>query len=173
MDAAIFKTLGETAGLAGLAIGMILLLYREIVRKNVFPALSKRDAYRLLRAIAILSWSLAIVGVLCWAWSTSIDRRTKDPARAANSVGQPEDAPVIAGTIVDQLTNVGIADATVTVDGESSSSTSDDMGNFRIILPANHSGSVRLLVTKAGYQKVDQSVNPPTHDLILQLRLEK
>lgn len=71
MDAAIFKTLGETAGLAGLAIGMILLLYREIVRKNVFPALSKRDAYRLLRAIAVLSWSVAIVGILSWVPASS------------------------------------------------------------------------------------------------------
>jgi hypothetical protein len=78
MDAGTFKTLGETAGLAGLAVGLILLLSREIVRKNVFPALSKRDAYRLLRAIAVLSWSVAIVGIASWVWSTSIERRRQD-----------------------------------------------------------------------------------------------
>src|SRR5258708_11061824 len=108
MDAGIFKTLGATAGLAGLAIGLILLLYREIVRKNVFPALSKRDAYRLLRAIAVLSWSVAIVGIVSWVWSTSIDRRRQDASRVANSATQPEGAPVIAGTIVDQVTNLAI-----------------------------------------------------------------
>jgi Carboxypeptidase regulatory-like domain len=173
MDAAILKTLGETAGLAGLAIGMILLLYREIVRKNVFPTLSKRDAYRLFRAIAVLSWSVAIVGILSWVWSTSIERRNQHASQVTNSTTRQEDAPVVAGTIVDQVTNSAIGEATVAVEGESSTSTSDDTGNFRIVLPAKYSGRVRLLVTKSGYQKVDQSVTPPTHDLILQMRPEK
>ena len=173
MDAGIFKTLGETAGLAGLAVGLILLLYREIVRKNVFPALSKRDAYRLLRAIAVLSWSVAIVGIASWVWSTSIERRRQDVSRVTSSATQPEGETVVAGTIVDQVTNVAIGEATVAVDGENSTSTSDDTGNFRIVLPAKHTGRVRLLVTKTGYQKVDQSVTAPTHDLILQMRPEK
>jgi Carboxypeptidase regulatory-like domain len=173
MEAGIFKTLGETAGLAGLSIGLILLLYREIVRKNVFPALSKRDAYRLFRVIAVLSWSVAIVGIVSWVWSASIERRRLDASQVANSATQPEGEPVVAGTIVDQVTNSAIGEATVAVDGESSTSTSDDTGNFRIVLPAKHSGRVRLLVTKVGYQKVDQSVTPPTHDLILQMRPEK
>jgi hypothetical protein len=173
MDAGIFKTLGETAGLAGLAIGLILLLYREIVRKNVFSALSQRDAYRLLRVLAVLSWSVAIIGIASWAWSTSIERQRQDALQVANSATQPEGAPVVAGTIVDQVTNLAIREATVAVDGESSTSTSDDTGNFRIVLTAKHSGRVRLLITKIGYQKVDQSVTPPTHDLILQMRPEK
>ena len=173
MDTAIFKALGETAGLAGLAIGMILLLYRDIVRKNVFPALGKRDAYRLLRAIAVLSWSVAIVGILSWVWSTSIELRRPDASQVANSATQPESAPVVGGTIVDQVTNLAIGEATVAVDGETSTSTSDDTGNFRIVLRAKHSGRVRLLVTKIGYQKVDQSVTAPTHNLILQMRPEK
>jgi|SRR5580692_7546197 hypothetical protein len=173
MNVGIFKTLGEAAGLAGLAIGLILLLYREIVRKNVFPALNKRDAYRLLRAIAVLSWSVAIVGIVSWVWSTSIERRRQDAPQVANSANQPEGELVVAGTVVDQVTNLAIGEATVVVDGESSTSTSDDNGNFRIVLPANHSGRVRLLVTKTGYQKVNQSVTPSTHDLILQMRPEK
>lgn len=173
MDAGIFKTLGETAGLAGFAIGLILLLYREIVRKNVFPTLSKRDAYRLLRAIAVLSWSVAILGIVSWVWSSSIERRRLDASQVANSATQPEGEPVVAGTIVDQVTNLAIGEATVAIDGESSTSTSDDTGNFRLVLPAKHGGRVRLLVTKDGYQKVDQSVTPPTHDLILQMRPEK
>ena len=135
----------------------------------MFPALSKRDAYRLLRVIAVLLWSLAVVGIVSWVWSTSIERRRQD-SQVASSATQPEGEPVVAGTIVDQVTNLAIAEATVSVDGESLTSTSDDTGNFRIVIPAKHSGRVRLLVTKIGYQKVDQSVTPPTHDLILQMR---
>jgi hypothetical protein len=168
MDVQIFRTLGGIAGLAGLAIGMILLLYREIVRKNVFPALTKRDAYRLLRNIAILSWSIAMFGILCWVWSTAILHRNQ-PAPASIAAA-PEEALVVAGTVVDQSTNMGIGQATIVIDGQSSSFISEDTGNFRIVLPGTNRDPVRLSVTKNGYFKIDQSVTPPTHALILQMR---
>ena len=168
MDVQVFRTLGGIAGLAGLAIGMILVLYREIVRKNVFPTLTKRDAYRLLRNIAILSWSIAMFGILCWVWSTAnLHRNQSAPAAAAAA---PEEAVVVAGTVVDQSTNMGIGQATIVIDGQSSSFISEDTGNFRIVLPGTNRDPVRLSVTKDGYYKIDQSVTPPTHDLILQMR---
>jgi hypothetical protein len=167
MDVQIFRTLGGIAGLAGLSIGMILLLYREIIRKNVFPALTKRDAYRLLRNIAILSWSIAMFGILCWAWSTASLHKNRPATGIASA---PEEALVVAGTVVDQSTNMGIGQATIVIDGHSFSFTSDDTGNFRIVLPGANRDPVRLSVTKSGYFKIDQSVTPPTHDLILQMR---
>ncbi|WP_353064587.1 hypothetical protein RBB77_02320 [Tunturibacter psychrotolerans] len=168
MEVQIFRTLGGIAGLAGLAIGMILFLYREILRKNVFPTLTKRDAYRLLRNIAILSWSIAMFGILGWAWSTAILHRSQ-PAPDGVAAA-PDEALVIAGTVVDQSTNMGIGQATIVIDGQSSSFTSEDTGNFRIALPGINRDPVRLSVTKNGYFKVDQSVIPPTHALILQMR---
>jgi hypothetical protein len=166
MDVEIFRTLGGIAGLAGLAVGMILLLYREIIRKNVFPALTKRDAYRLLRNIAVLSWSIAMFGILCWVWSTANLHRNQ-PSTA--SVGAtPEEPLVVAGTVVDQSTNMGIGQATIMINGQSSSS--EDTGNFRIVLPGTNRDPIRLSVTKDGYFKIDQSVIPPTHALILQMR---
>ena len=168
MDVQIFRTLGGIAGLAGLAIGMILFLYREIVRKNVFPTLTKRDSYRLLRNIAILSWSIAMFGILGWLWSTAILHRGEH--EPASVVAAPDEALVIAGTVVDQSTNMGIGQAIIVIDGQSSNFTSDDIGNFRIALPGTNRDLVRLSVTKKGYFNVDQSVIPPTHDLILPMR---
>jgi hypothetical protein len=169
MDAQILRTLGGIAGLAGLAIGMILLLYREIIRKNIFPTLTRTDSYRLLRIIAVLSWSVAMFGILCWVWSTAILHRNQaQPTVAAAAPAAPVEAPVVAGTVVDQATNLGIGQATVTVDGQTS--TSEDSGNFRIVLPANAPDRVRLTVTRSGYLETDQSVAPPTHDLIVQMR---
>jgi hypothetical protein len=168
MDVQVFRTLGGIAGLAGLAIGMILLLYREIVRKNVFPTLTKRDAYRLLRNIAVLSWSIAMFGILSWVWSTAILHRNQPaPAVVASA---PEEQMVVAGTVVDESTNLGIGQATIMIDGQSSRSVSDDSGNFRIVLPGTNRDPVRLSVTKDGYSKIDQSVTPPSHALILQMR---
>jgi hypothetical protein len=168
MDVQVFRTLGGIAGLAGLAIGMILLLYREIVRKSIFPSLTRRDAYRLLRNIAILAWSVAMFGILCWVWSTAIVHRNQ-PAPAVVAAA-PEEEMVVAGTVVDESTDMGIGQAMIVVDGQSSSSVSDDSGNFRIVLSGTNRDPVRLSVTKDGYSRIDQSVVPPTHSLILQMR---
>ena len=167
MDAQLLRIFGGIAGLAGLAIGMILLLYREIVRKNIFPTLTRSDAYRLLRTIAILSWSIAMFGILCWVWSTVVLNRGK-PAPTPASTSAITEPPVVAGTVVDQSTNIGIGQATITIGGQTS--TSEDSGNFRVVLPAPVPDRVRLSVTRSGYFESDQSVVPPTHDLILQMR---
>jgi hypothetical protein len=172
MDAQVLRTVGGVAGLAGLAIGMILLLYREIVRKNVFPMLSKRDGYRLLRTITVLSWSLAMFGILCWAWSNTVLHRNQSTITSSISETQldPAPNPVIAGTVVDMVTNEGIGQATLTIAEQGVSATSDDTGNFRLVLSHSRGERVRLLVTKNGYSKLDRTVAPPTHDLILQMR---
>jgi hypothetical protein len=165
MDGQIFQILGGVAGLAGLAVGLILFIYREILSKSILPQLSKRDAYRLLRNIAFLSWSIAMVGIFCWAWSAKIPQ----PSLPAAAVSSPEEDLVVAGTIVDRDTNSGLGQAKIAIVGESSSITSEDTGNFRIVLPVKHGGRVRLTVTKIGYLDVDQSVMPPAHDVVLQM----
>lgn len=163
MDAQILRIVGSVAGLAGLAVGMILQLYREIVRKNVFPMLTRTDAYKLLRTIAVLAWSVAMFGIFCWVWPNAILRHN-EPQSAA----PPVEPPVVAGTVVDQATNAGIGHATITINGQTY--LSEDSGNFRIVLPGTVNDRVRLSVTSSGYFEVDQSVVPPTHDLILQMR---
>jgi hypothetical protein len=168
MDAQILRILGGIAGLAGLAVGMILLLYREIVRKNIFPRLTQADAYRLLRTVTVLSWSVAMFGILCWVWSEEILHRGKATLTVPPST--PPELMIVAGTVVDQSTNLGIGRATITVDGQSS--TTEDSGNFRIVLPATVHDRVHVSVTRAGYVEADQSVVPPTHDLIVQMRAE-
>jgi hypothetical protein len=46
-----------------LAIGIFFLLFREIIRKSIFPTLKKDDAYRLLRLISLLIWAVAVIGI--------------------------------------------------------------------------------------------------------------
>src|SRR5450432_810659 len=116
MEADILRVVGGVAGLAGLAVGMILLLYREILTKSVFPTLAKKDAYRLLRSIALLSWSVAMCGIVAWAWSTALLHR--DQHNDAGSAAADSTAPlVVAGTVVDQATNLGIGNATIHIEG--------------------------------------------------------
>jgi hypothetical protein len=78
MDAGLLKTLGEVLGMGGLALGVFFLLFREVIRKAIFPTLKKDDAYRLLRLISVLIWSVAVIGIAAWIWG---DRKA-----AANSI---------------------------------------------------------------------------------------
>jgi len=94
MDAGLLKTLGEILGIGGVALGVFFLLFREIIRKSIFPTLKKDDAYRLLRLISILIWSVAVIGVAAWFWG---DR--KAVAGSVSTTG-PQ-SPVVQGTTGD------------------------------------------------------------------------
>ena len=60
---------GQIAGIGGIAFGVVLVLYRDIIRKKIFSRLGDVYSYRLLRLITILVWSLAVVGLAAWFWS--------------------------------------------------------------------------------------------------------
>lgn len=68
MNAEFFKTLGQVAGIGGVALGVFLVLFREIIRKSIFPQLKKDDAYQLLRLITILVFIVAITGIAAWVF---------------------------------------------------------------------------------------------------------
>lgn len=67
MEPELFNTLGKIAGIAGIALGVLLLIFREIIRKSIFPTLKKDDAYRLLRLITISVWTVGLAGIAAWA----------------------------------------------------------------------------------------------------------
>ena len=68
MEAEILKIVGQIAGIGGLALGVLLIVFRDIVRKKIFPKLPPAEAYRLLRLITVAVWSVAIVGILAWVY---------------------------------------------------------------------------------------------------------
>ena len=69
MDAELLKAVGQIAGIGGLALGVFLLLFRDIIRKTIFPQLTRRDGYRLLRLTAVLVFLIAALGLLAWVWT--------------------------------------------------------------------------------------------------------
>jgi nitrate reductase gamma subunit len=62
----LIKIVGQVAGIGGIALGVFLLLFRDIIQKSIFPTLKKDDAYRLLRLISLLIWLVAIAGIVAW-----------------------------------------------------------------------------------------------------------
>ncbi|GLR44025.1 hypothetical protein [Mesorhizobium amorphae] len=70
MDAAVLQAVGQVAGIGGLALGVFLLLFREIIRKKIFPMLPPAQAYRLLRLITGAVWSIALAGIAAWVYTS-------------------------------------------------------------------------------------------------------
>lgn len=99
MDIEILKTVGQIAGIGGLSIGMFFLLFKELIRKNIFPKLEKAHAYKLIRLFSILIWSAAIAGLICWFL---LEYKEKDGRK--NAINQTANtthganSPVVIGT---------------------------------------------------------------------------
>src|SRR4051794_32659043 len=92
MDAQLLKTVGQVAGIGGLALGVFLILFRDIIRKNIFPKLPAAEAYRLLRLITGAVWSVAVVGILAWVY---VETR---PVAAAAGPSATVNGPGVANT---------------------------------------------------------------------------
>lgn len=68
MDAELLKIVSQVAGIGGIALGVLLLIFRDVIRKKIFPMLTKEQAYKLLRFVLVLAWLAALAGIVAWAW---------------------------------------------------------------------------------------------------------
>lgn len=87
---ATLKVLGQVAGIGGLALGVLLLIFREVVRKNIFPNLAQAQAYRLIRLLVTFTFITAIAGIAAWVF---IQRQQGQVPIAAFPTATPQ--PVI------------------------------------------------------------------------------
>ena len=78
MDATVLKAVGQVAGIGGLALGVFLLIFREIIRKKIFPMLPPKEAYRLLRLITGAVWSVALAGIAAWVYVSQASAKVAD-----------------------------------------------------------------------------------------------
>jgi len=66
MEIEILKIVAQVAGIGGISLGVLLIIFRDVIRKNIFSSLTKNDSYKTIRLILVLVWSIAILGVLGW-----------------------------------------------------------------------------------------------------------
>ena len=101
-DTGIIKVVAQVAGIGGIALGVLLLVYRDIIGRKIFPQLSREDAYSLLRLMVILVWSIAVVGIAAWVYTlktpvmsnvqgTSSPTPSSIASKPATKVFAPED----------------------------------------------------------------------------------
>lgn len=76
MDVSILETLGKVAGVGGISLGVLALVFRDVIRKNIFPSLTKVQAYKVIQQIVWLTFSIAVIGLSAWVY---IETRPDNP----------------------------------------------------------------------------------------------
>lgn len=99
--------MGKIAGIGGLALGTLLILFRDVVRKNIFSNLTREQSYKLLRLIIVLVWSVAIIGIAAWLIAPAIAQ----PNHTAKKVVILMDSPLEAVVYDTENKNTGRTNA--------------------------------------------------------------
>lgn len=69
MEGELLTTLGQVAGIGGVSLGVVLFVFRDIIKKNIFPKFrDEKLGFRLLRYMVFAVWSLAVLGIGAWVF---------------------------------------------------------------------------------------------------------
>ena len=66
MNPEALKIIGAVAGIGGLSLTVLLLIFREVIRKKIYPSLTQNQAYRILNKVIILVTLVALAGIAAW-----------------------------------------------------------------------------------------------------------
>jgi len=74
MEARILATVGKVAGLGGLALGVLFLIFRDILAQHFMPliGLNQPQAFAMIMAMMVLTFGIAGVGVIGWLLSSRV-----------------------------------------------------------------------------------------------------
>ncbi len=86
VDLDILKVLGGIAGIGGIALGVLLIIYKEVIKKRIFPTLTQKQAFRLLVLVLVFVWSLAVLGIGAWVIPKIIGDHPPEPPALESEV---------------------------------------------------------------------------------------
>src|SRR5579859_1274556 len=90
MDAELLRVVGSVAGIGGLGLGIVLLLYQEVLRARVLRRLTKQQAYRLLTLVLLLVFLIALLALLAYI----VTLRSAPPSAVSACVPLPYGMPL-------------------------------------------------------------------------------
>lgn len=68
MDTELIKAFGQAAGIGGLALGVFLLIAKELIRKAIFSSLTKQQSSKVILILAFMAWTTALTGIGAWTY---------------------------------------------------------------------------------------------------------
>jgi hypothetical protein len=96
MDYDLFKIVGGIAGFGGVALASVVYIFREIIRKEIFPQLTKEQAYKLLNRIIILIFIIGLLGIIAYIIVASRNGNPNSPRTQDKQT--PPSTPVVSTT---------------------------------------------------------------------------
>lgn len=76
----ILEKLGKIAGIAGIAVGAIVLIFGGIIQKNIFPGMTKEQGFRVIRMMIVAASVLAVLGIGAWVYTEFQKNKTEKAA---------------------------------------------------------------------------------------------
>ena len=71
LDSQTIATFGKIAGIGGLSLFVFVYLFREVIRKKIFPQLDSSQAYKLIRLFLFLVFLFSSSGLAAWVYITA------------------------------------------------------------------------------------------------------
>lgn len=84
MDIETIKVFGQVAGMGGLSLGVFFYLFKEVIRKQIFPQLTKQQAYNIIRLILVLNSIVVLAGIGAWLYAIQIEKSKQHPDYATS-----------------------------------------------------------------------------------------
>lgn len=136
----LLTNLGKIAGIAGISLGVVFLLFRGIIQKNIFPNLTKEHAFRVIRMIVYACTVIAIFGIAAWVYG-------------GNSQKNADLLTVRAtGYVVDQQGN-GLGNVVITArEIEGPRDITDSDGKYVISFNGTGSADYTLIYKRSGFK---------------------
>ena len=162
MDIEFLKVAGQIAGIGGLSIGAFLILFRDVIRKNIFPNLTKEQAYSLLRLIVVLVWSIAVFGIAAWTYASTIRRNDPNSINLSHQVPQATSSIPVETEVSGQIRHGEsiISGANILDVATGALTQSDKEGRFKIKTQKTTNGMIRIRATKDGFQAWEDYIDP-------------
>lgn len=141
MNLEALSELGKVAGIAGIAVGALVIIFRSVINRRIFSNLSKEHSYSIMRMIVISASLIAVLGIV--AWISIEPQSTDDVEKWVQGEVQDADGNPIAGV------NVELANR---------SAISDNSGRFYIKLRGQGERVYSLSVNDSKFQYYTQNL---------------
>jgi hypothetical protein len=70
-------TWAKVAGIGGIALFVFLVIFRDVIKKKIFPRLSPDQAFKIILLILVLTFLIACVGISAWYLISEHDIKAK------------------------------------------------------------------------------------------------
>jgi hypothetical protein len=105
MDYQLFKIVGALAGLGGIGVAAVVYIFREIIRKEIFPQLTKNQAYTLLNRMIVLTSIIGFVGIVAYVALSFLKEPTPSNQRDKHATSSTPTPPTNVNGIRDVQTS--------------------------------------------------------------------